>query len=197
MEGNEQYLSIDELKQLMSDYPFQYIVCGQNAIDLFLNEYTHTKEIMSITVSREEVLTLANYFLERHYQIVVETPLNELKEITVEELGEYKKYYIYNKKNECKILKVYIYETKDEKWQFSHDHNIEVEDYKIYFHSLEHDVKYLRPEIQMMYKLYHELRQDDIYKYQKLIQHLSYYQFFMLRKVIGKDKLNQIILSDT
>ncbi|MEX6014228.1 hypothetical protein [Mammaliicoccus sciuri] len=48
-----------------------------------------------------------------------------------------------------------------------------------------------------MYKLYHELRQDDIYKYQKLIQHLSYYQFFMLRKVIGKDKLNQIILSDT
>ena len=196
MEGNEQYLSIDELKQLMSDYPFQYIVCGQSAIDLFLNEYTHTKNHEHNSKQRRGAY-FSKLLLERHYQIVVETPLNELKEITVEELGEYKKYYIYNKKNECKILKVYIYETKDEKWQFSHDHNIEVEDYKIYFHSLEHDVKYLRPEIQMMYKLYHELRQDDIYKYQKLIQHLSYYQFFMLRKVIGKDKLNQIILSDT
>lgn len=196
MEGNEQYLSIDELKQIMSDYPLQYIVCGQCAIDLFLNEYTHTKEIMSITVSREEVELLTNYFLKHQYQFVVKTPLNELEEISVEELYNHKKYYVYDTKAQCKIIKVYIYETKDEKWQFSHDHNIEVEDYKIYFHSLEKDIKYLRPEIQMMYKLYHELRQDDIYKYQRLIQHLSYYQFFMLRKVIGKEKVNQIILSD-
>ncbi|WP_239749703.1 hypothetical protein [Mammaliicoccus sp. H-M34] len=197
MEGNEQYLSIDELKQIMSDYPLQYIVCGQCAIDLFLNEYTYTKEIMSITVSREEVEILSNYFLKHQYQLVVKTPLDELEEISVEELYNYKKYYVYDTKAQCKIIKVYIYETKDEKWQFSHDHNIEVEDYKIYFHSLEKDIKYLRPEIQMMYKLYHELRQDDIYKYQRLIQHLSYYQFFMLRKVIGKEKVNQIILSDT
>ncbi|WP_239732826.1 MULTISPECIES: hypothetical protein [unclassified Mammaliicoccus] len=197
MEGNEQYLSIDELKQIMSDYPLQYIVCGQCAIDLFLNEYTHTKEIMSITVSREEVEILSNYFLKHQYQLVVKTPLDELEEISLEELYNYKKYYVYDTKAQCKIIKVYIYETKDEKWQFSHDHNIEVEDYKIYFHSLEKDIKYLRPEIQMMYKLYHELRQDDIYKYQRLIQHLSYYQFFMLRKVIGKEKVNQIILSDT
>ncbi|MBO3062656.1 MULTISPECIES: hypothetical protein [Mammaliicoccus] len=197
MEGNEQYLSIDELKQIMSDYPLQYIVCGQCAIDLFLNEYTYTKEIMSITVSREEVEILSNYFLKHQYQLVVKTPLDELEEISLEELYNYKKYYVYDTKAQCKIIKVYIYETKDEKWQFSHDHNIEVEDYKIYFHSLEKDIKYLRPEIQMMYKLYHELRQDDIYKYQRLIQHLSYYQFFMLRKVIGKEKVNQIILSDT
>ncbi|HCN59642.1 MULTISPECIES: hypothetical protein [Mammaliicoccus] len=197
MEGNEQYLSIDEIKQIMSDYPLQYIVCGQCAIDLFLNEYTHTKEIMSITVSREEVEILSNYFLKHQYQLVVKTPLDELEEISLEELYNYKKYYVYDTKAQCKIIKVYIYETKDEKWQFSHDHNIEVEDYKIYFHSLEKDIKYLRPEIQMMYKLYHELRQDDIYKYQRLIQHLSYYQFFMLRKVIGKEKVNQIILSDT
>ncbi|MBL0848108.1 MULTISPECIES: hypothetical protein [Mammaliicoccus] len=197
MEGNEQYLSIDEIKQIMSDYPLQYIVCGQCAIDLFLNEYTYTKEIMSITVSREEVEILSNYFLKHQYQLVVKTPLDELEEISLEELYNYKKYYVYDTKAQCKIIKVYIYETKDEKWQFSHDHNIEVEDYKIYFHSLEKDIKYLRPEIQMMYKLYHELRQDDIYKYQRLIQHLSYYQFFMLRKVIGKEKVNQIILSDT
>lgn len=105
--------------------------------------------------------------------------------------------FIYDPVTNARIIKVYIYETKDEKWQFSHDHNIEIDDYKIYFHSLEYDVKYLRPEIQMMYKLYHELRQDDIYKYQKLIQHLSYYQFFMLRKVIGADKLNHIILAET
>ncbi len=197
MERNEQYLSIDELKQIMSDYPFQYIVCGQCAIDLFLNEYTYTKELMSITVSREEVDLLTNYFLEHQYQLVVKTPLNELEEINASELYNYTKFYVYDKKAQCRIIKVYIYETKDDKWQFRHDHNIEVEDYKIYFHSLETDVKYLRPEIQMMYKLYHELRQDDIYKYQRLIQHLSYYQFFMLRKVIGKDKLNQIILSET
>lgn len=197
MEGNEQYLSIDEIKQIMSDYPLQYIVCGQCAIDLFLNEYTYTKEIMSITVSREEVEILSNYFLKHQYQLVVKTSLDELEEISLEELYNYKKYYVYDTKAQCKIIKVYIYETKDEKWQFSHDHNIEVEDYKIYFHSLEKDIKYLRPEIQMMYKLYHELRQDDIYKYQRLIQHLSYYQFFMLRKVIGKEKVNQIILSDT
>ncbi|WP_239719658.1 MULTISPECIES: hypothetical protein [unclassified Mammaliicoccus] len=197
MEGNEQYLSIDEIKQIMSDYPLQYIVCGQCAIDLFLNEYTYTKEIMSITVSREEVEILSNYFLKHQYQLVVKTPLDELEEISLEKLYNYKKYYVYDTKAQCKIIKVYIYETKDEKWQFSHDHNIEVEDYKIYFHSLEKDIKYLRPEIQMMYKLYHELRQDDIYKYQRLIQHLSYYQFFMLRKVIGKEKVNQIILSDT
>ncbi|MDT3994721.1 hypothetical protein RPO40_06610, partial [Mammaliicoccus fleurettii] len=92
MEGNEQYLSIDELKQIMSDYPLQYIVCGQCAIDLFLNEYTYTKEIMSITVSREEVEILSNYFLKHQYQLVVKTPLDELEEISVEELYNYKKY---------------------------------------------------------------------------------------------------------
>ena len=197
MESNEQYLTLEELKNIMSDYHLQYIVCGELAVDLFLNECTHIKEIIGITISREEMDELNAYFRKRNYQFVVKTPLNEYEHISENELSDYSKYFIYDPVTNARIIKVYIYETKDEKWQFSHDHNIEIDDYKIYFHSLEYDVKYLRPEIQMMYKLYHELRQDDIYKYQKLIQHLSYYQFFMLRKVIGADKLNHIILAET
>nr|WP_263313410.1 hypothetical protein [Mammaliicoccus sp. Marseille-Q6498] len=197
MESNEQYLTLEELKNIMSDYPLQYIVCGECAVDLFLNEYSHTKEIMGITISREEIDILNTYFRNRNYKFVVKTPMNEYEEISENDMPNVSKYFIFNPDTQMRMIKIYIYETKDDKWQFSHDHNIEVEDYKIYFHSLEHDVKYLRPEIQLMYKLYHEIRQDDIYKYQKLVQHLSYYQFFMLRKVIGAEKLNKIILADS
>ena len=44
MESNEQYLTLEELKNIMSDYPLQYIVCGELAVDLFLlYAYTHSK----------------------------------------------------------------------------------------------------------------------------------------------------------
>lgn len=197
MESNEQYLSLEELKKIMSNYPLQYIVCGDCAVDLFLNEYSHMKEMISVTISREEMDMFNTYLTKKQFQFVIKTPLNNFEFVSEKELVDYSKYYIYDGNKQKRIIKVYIYETKDNKWQFSHDHNIEIEDYKIYFHSLEYDVKYLRPEIQMMYKLYHELRDDDIYKYQKLIQHLSYYQFFMLRKVIGEQKLNKIILAES
>ena len=55
MESNEQYLILEELKNIMSDYPLQYIVCGELAVDLFLNEVIHIKEIIGITISREEI----------------------------------------------------------------------------------------------------------------------------------------------
>ena len=197
MEVSEQYLPLEDLKHLMSDYPLQYIVCGTCAIDLFLDDYTHTRELMGLTVSRDEAEMLGDYFISKNYGLLIQTPLNTFEEINADDIKRYNKYYVLDKTNNSKIIKVYIYETKDEKWQFRHDQNIEIEDYKIYFHCLKYDVKYLRPEIQMMYNLYHELRQDDIYRYQRLVQHLSYYQFFMLRKVIGKEKLNQVILSDT
>lgn len=196
MSSEEHYLSIEQLKNIMGDYAFQYIICGECAVDLFLKEYMHTKEIMSLTISREEMEWFNTYLHRKNYTFQFKNALNELEDIHYQKLIQYNKYYVYDQTKNINILKIYIYDTKDDKWQFSHDKNIEIEDYKIYFHSLEYDVKYLRPEIQMMYKLYHELRQDDIYRYQKLIQHLSYYQFFMLRKVIGADKLNKIILAD-
>ena len=72
MESNEQYLTLEELKNIMSDYPLQYIVCGELATDLFLNECTH-KEIIGITISREEMDELNAYFRKRNYQFVVKT----------------------------------------------------------------------------------------------------------------------------
>ncbi|PNZ18271.1 hypothetical protein, partial [Staphylococcus succinus] len=94
------------------------------------------------------------------------------------------------------IMTVIIYDVEDGDWMFRWNHNIRMPEKHIYFHSIKWDVDYVKPEIVLMYELLDPIDYHQIPNYRSVIDSLSYYQFVILRLVVGDERINQALNSE-
>ena len=64
----------------------------------------------------------------------------------------------------------------------------------IYFHSLSWNVDYIKPEIVLMYDLMDDQNYHQFSNYKVVIDALSYYQFYILKLVVGERRIQEAII---
>ena len=77
---------------------------------------------------------------------------------------------------------------------FRLDSSIRLPKNNIYFHSLNWNVDYIKPEIVLMYDLMDNQEYHQFSNYKAVIDALSYYQFYILKLVVGKSVLKKRLL---
>ncbi len=85
------------------------------------------------------------------------------------------------------------YDVVNDEWIFRLDPNIRIPKSNIYFHSLNWDVDYIKPEIVLMYDLMQHHQYHHYSNYKRVIDALSYYQFFILKFVVGEQRIKDAI----
>ncbi|WP_206748456.1 hypothetical protein, partial [Staphylococcus devriesei] len=101
--------------------------------------------------------------------------------------------YIEITKDNSLIMNVIIYDVINDEWLFRLDSNIRIPENSIYFHSLTWGVDYIKPEIVLMYDLLGDMDSQQLTNYKRVLDALSYYQFVILKGVVGEHKINEVI----
>ena len=101
--------------------------------------------------------------------------------------------YIEITKDNSLVMNVIIYDVINEEWLFRLDSNIRIPKNSIYFHSLTWGVDYIKPEIVLMYDLLGNMDSQQLTSYKRVLDALSYYQFVILKGVVGESKINEVI----
>ena len=91
----------------------------------------------------------------------------------------------------------YYDEQLNERWLFRLDHHIRLPKNNIYFHSLSWNVDYIKPEIVLMYDLMSEQKYHQFSNYKAVIDSLSYYQFYILKLVVGEQRIKKAIVNSS
>ena len=90
------------------------------------------------------------------------------------------------------LMNIFIYDVVNEEWIFRLDSNIRIPKNSIYFHSLTWGVDYIKPEIVLMYDLLDNQNYHQLPNYKMVLDSLSYYQFVILKVVVGEQRINEI-----
>ncbi|MCY1565965.1 hypothetical protein NW126_00390 [Staphylococcus pettenkoferi] len=187
--GNAQSLVNALLEQCKELFKFN----GEVAKQLFLNDSFNIVDKVDISVNRkyftEVIKYIPNqYVIEFHDDTKVSTSLRETTFNTITHANVFL--------NDEMILTVLVYDTINEEWLFRLDHNIRFPEKHIYFHSITWDVDYIKPEIVLMYELLDPIDYHQLPNYKKVIDALSYYQFVLLRVVVGDERIHQALISE-
>lgn len=187
--GNAQPLVNALLEQCKELFKFN----GEVAKQLFLNDSFNITDKVDISVNRkyftEVIKYIPNqYVIEFHDDTKVSTSLRETTFNTITHANVFL--------NDEMILTVLVYDTINEEWLFRLDHNIRFPEKHIYFHSITWDVDYIKPEIVLMYELLDPIDYHQLPNYKKVIDALSYYQFVLLRVVVGDERIHQALISE-
>ena len=187
--GNAQTLVNTLLEQCKELFKFN----GEVAKQLFLNDSFNIADKVDISVNRkyftEVIKYIPNqYVIEFHDDTKVSTSLCETTFNTITHANVFL--------NDEMILTVLVYDTINEEWLFRLDHNIRFPEKHIYFHSITWDVDYIKPEIVLMYELLDPIDYHQLPNYKKVIDALSYYQFVLLRVVVGDERIHQALISE-
>ena len=94
------------------------------------------------------------------------------------------------------VLNIFVYDVVNDEWIFRLDSKIRLPKSNIYFHSLSWNVDYIKPEIVLMYELLDPIDYHQLPNYRSVIDSLSYYQFVILRLVVGDERINQALISE-
>lgn len=97
---------------------------------------------------------------------------------------------------EQQIMEIFVYDVVNDEWIFRLNSQIRLPKNNIYFHSLNYDVDYIKPEIVLMYDLLDNQNYHQFSNYKKVIDSLSYYQFFILKLVVGEKRIKEAILNN-
>lgn len=89
------------------------------------------------------------------------------------------------------LMNIFIYDVVNEEWIFRLDSNIRIPKNSIYFHSLTWGVDYIKPEIVLMYDLLDNQNYHQLPNYKMVLDSLSYYQFVILKVVVGEQRINE------
>ncbi len=95
--------------------------------------------------------------------------------------------------NEKLLMNIFIYDVVNEEWIFRLDSNIRIPKNSIYFHSLTWGVDYIKPEIVLMYDLLDNQNYHQLPNYKMVLDSLSYYQFVILKVVVGEQRINEAL----
>ncbi|MDU0439826.1 hypothetical protein [Staphylococcus haemolyticus] len=91
------------------------------------------------------------------------------------------------------LMNIFIYDVVNEEWIFRLDNNIRIPKNSIYFHSLTWGVDYIKPEIVLMYDLLDNQNYHQLPNYKMVLDSLSYYQFVILKVVVGEQRINEAL----
>lgn len=91
------------------------------------------------------------------------------------------------------LMNIFIYDVVNEEWIFRLDSNIRIPKNSIYFHSLTWGVDYIKPEIVLMYDLLDNQKYHQLPNYKMVLDSLSYYQFVILKVVVGEQRINEAL----
>lgn len=91
------------------------------------------------------------------------------------------------------LMNIFIYDVVNEEWIFRLDSNIRIPKNSIYFHSPTWGVDYIKPEIVLMYDLLDNQNYHQLPNYKMVLDSLSYYQFVILKVVVGEQRINEAL----
>lgn len=190
-ENNEKVKDI--VKSLNENVPNLFKFNGEVAKQLFLRDEFNLNGKVDISVERKFLGEVLKYIPNDNRKVLHDTNhassnYDELnfENITHAEIFEGKKL----------IMTIIVYDVVDEEWMFRWNHNIRLPEKNIYFHSIKWDVDYIKPEIVLMYELLDSIDYHQLPNYRSVIDSLSYYQFVILRLVVGDERINQVLISE-
>ncbi|MDH5140871.1 hypothetical protein P5X59_11010 [Staphylococcus cohnii] len=181
------------VKNLTENVPELFKYNGEVAKQLFLHDEFNLDDKVDISVERKylgEVLK----FIPKSNTIVLHDGKNTTTDFTKLEFTDVTHANIYI--NDELIMTIIVYDVEDDEWMFRWNHNIRLPEKHIYFHSIKWDVDYIKPEIVLMYELLDPIDYHQLPNYRSVIDSLSYYQFVILRLVVGDERINQALISE-
>ncbi|WP_031265903.1 hypothetical protein [Staphylococcus equorum] len=166
---------------------------GEVAKQLFLHDEFNLNGKVDISVERKFLGEVLKY-IPKTFKSVLYDGTSSTSDFTKIDFPKVTHANIFD--NEEIIMTIIVYDVEDEDWMFRWNHNIRMPEKHIYYHSIKWDVDYVKPEIVLMYELLDPIDYHQIPNYRSVIDSLSYYQFVILRLVVGDERINQALISE-
>ncbi len=163
---------------------------GEVAMQLFLSDNFILPSRVDICVERKQLVEVLKV-IPSTYHLNYYDKNNELMnrdQLSVPEIA-----HIDITFNEKLLMNIFIYDVVNEEWIFRLDSNIRIPKNSIYFHSLTWGVDYIKPEIVLMYDLLDNQNYHQLPNYKMVLDSLSYYQFVILKVVVGEQRINEAL----
>lgn len=191
---NEKNKSIKRIvESLNTNVPNLIKYNGEIAKQLFLYDAFNLDNKVDISVERKFLGEVLKY-IPNEYQTLLHDTTHSTSDYTTVDFSKITHANIYD--GDTLVMTVIVYDVKDEEWMFRWNHNIRLPEKNIYFHSIKWDVDYIKPEIVLMYELLDPIDYHQLPNYRNVIDSLSYYQFVILRLVVGDERINQALISE-
>lgn len=183
----------DIVKSLNENVPNLFKFNGEVAKQLFLRDEFNLNGKVDISVERKFLGEVLKYIPNDNRKVLHDTnhTSSNYDELNFENITHAE---IFD--GEKLIMTIIVYDVEDEEWMFRWNHNIRLPEKNIYFHSIKWDVDYIKPEIVLMYELLDPIDYHQLPNYRSIIDSLSYYQFVILRLVVGDERINQALISE-
>ncbi|UVD90496.1 MAG: hypothetical protein NRZ54_07745 [Staphylococcus haemolyticus] len=163
---------------------------GEVAMQLFLSDNFILPSRIDICVERKQLVEVLKV-IPSTYHLNYYDKNNKLMnrdQLSVPEIA-----HIDITFNEKLLMNIFIYDVVNEEWIFRLDSNIRIPKNSIYFHSLTWGVDYIKPEIVLMYDLLDNQNYHQLPNYKMVLDSLSYYQFVILKVVVGEQRINEAL----
>ena len=191
---NEKNKSIKRIVEILNtNVPNLIKYNGEIAKQLFLHDAFNLDNKVDISVERKFLGEVLKY-IPNEYQTILHDTTHSTSDYTTVDFSKITHANIYD--GDTLVMTVIVYDVKDEEWMFRWNHNIRLTEKNIYFHSIKWDVDYIKPEIVLMYELLDPIDYHQLPNYRNVIDSLSYYQFVILRLVVGDERINQALISE-
>ncbi|MEL0537671.1 hypothetical protein [Staphylococcus debuckii] len=164
---------------------------GDTAKMLFLKNEFIIGDCSEICVKRRNLTKVLKYIPEGYRISYFDTyahTSDKLRDMKFSALTHLKIY-----KDNQHIMNIYVYDVNNDEWMFRFNHSIRLPEKHIYFHSLPWGVDYIKPEIVLMYELLRPGEYGTEESNKEVIDALSYYQFVILKVVVGEEKLHNAL----
>lgn len=164
---------------------------GEVAMHLFLNDEFKLSSKVDICVERKKLLEIIKV-IPKDFVIKYYDKLNDETQSEAMSLSQIA--HVEVLKENTIVLNVFVYDVTNDEWVFRLDNNIRLPKNNIYFHSLSWNVDYIKPEIVLMYDLMDDQNYHQFSNYKVVIDVLSYYQFYILKLVVGERRIQEAII---
>ena len=164
---------------------------GEVAMHLFLNDEFKLPSRVDICVERKKLLEIIKV-IPKDFVIKYYDKLNDETQSEAMSLSQIA--HVEVLKENTIVLNVFVYDVTNDEWVFRLDNNIRLPKNNIYFHSLSWNVDYIKPEIVLMYDLMDDQNYHQFSNYKVVIDALSYYQFYILKLVVGERRIQEAII---
>lgn len=163
---------------------------GEVAMQLFLSDNFILPSRVDICVERKQLVEVLKVISSTYYLNYYDKNNNLMNrdQLSVPEIA-----HIDITFNGELLMNIFIYDVVNEEWIFRLDSNIRIPKNSIYFHSLTWGVDYIKPEIVLMYDLLDNQNYHQLPNYKMVLDSLSYYQFVILKVVVGEQRINEAL----
>lgn len=163
---------------------------GEVAMQLFLSDNFILPSRVDICVERKQLVEVLKVIPSTYHLNYYDKNNNLMNrdQLSVSEIA-----HIDITFNEKLLINIFIYDVVNEEWIFRLDSNIRIPKNSIYFHSLTWGVDYIKPEIVLMYDLLDNQNYHQLPNYKMVLDSLSYYQFVILKVVVGEQRINEAL----